>query len=417
MKVAVIGSGGAGLAAAWLLDERFDVTVYERDDRPGGHAHTLTVDVQGRPVSIDSGFEFFSQAMFPTFCRLLDVLKVPVRDFRMSLTLFNVYGGPTYIMPPIHRQPFLTASLAPRTISDLLRLRRILQAFAPVLRTQNKTMTVAQFLDEIHVPEDFRARLMYPFVQSGWGVSVEEFKSFIAYDVLKYAYLNAAAGLNPRNWKDIDGGTHTYVNFIVTSFNKVRLNVSTEIAAIERLENRYRVIDGNGKAEAFDHIVMATNAQQAASILSRIDAAAEMRKHLQQISYFETIIAIHGDRRLMPPARRHWSVVNLRHDGDYTSINVWKPWKSEIPVFKSWVTHNAHLPDPLYAVAKYLHPRVDRNYFAAQEKLQQLQGNANIWLAGMYMADVDCHESAILSAVNVAQRLAPGTARLKRLVP
>ena len=97
------------------------------------------------------------------------------------------------------------------------------------------------------------------------------------------------------------------------------------------------------------------------------------------------------------------------------TLSVWKHWKSEVPVIKSWVPHNAHLPEPLYAVTKYLHPRVDRSYFAAQEKLQQLQGNANIWLAGMYMADVDCHESAILSAVSVALRLAPGSARLKML--
>jgi predicted NAD/FAD-binding protein len=415
MKVAVIGSGAAGLTTAWLLDEQFDATVYERDDRLGGHAHTVTVDVQGKPVSVDSGFEFFSDAMFPTLCRLLDVLKVPMRHYRLSFTLFDVNGGPTYVMPPIHSGRLIPASLAPAALLDLLRFNRILQAFEPILRSQDKTMTVAQFLDELHVPEDLRARIVYPFLQAGWGVSVEDIKSFVAYDVLKYPYMNATSGVVRKNWKDIEGGTETYIKTITKSFVNVRLNVSTEVAVIERHENGYRVLDKNGNAEVFDHIVLATNAQQAASILCRIEAAEAIRRHLKQIIYFETTIAVHGDTRLMPPARNQWSTVNMRHDREYTLTNVWKHWKSEVPVIKSWVPHNAHLPEPLYAVTKYLHPRVDRSYFAAQEKLQQLQGNANIWLAGMYMADVDCHESAILSAVSVALRLAPGSARLKML--
>jgi predicted NAD/FAD-binding protein len=117
----------------------------------------------------------------------------------------------------------------------------------------------------------------------------------------------------------------------------------------------------------------------------------------------------------MPPQRQHWSTVNIRHDGRFSQCSVWRGQKSRASVFKSWVTHDDRLPQPLYALAMYLHPRVDLNYFALQRQLQQTQGRRNLWLAGMYMADVDCHESAVLSAVNVARCLAPNSARLKLL--
>jgi predicted NAD/FAD-binding protein len=107
--------------------------------------------------------------------------------------------------------------------------------------------------------------------------------------------------------------------------------------------------------------------------------------------------------------------VNIRFDGTYSQLTIWKPWKSQIPVFKSWITYDTQLPEPLYAIAKYHHARVDAAYFYAQKALQAYQGRHNLWLAGTYMHDVDCHESAVLSGVKVAQALAPNSARLKQL--
>jgi predicted NAD/FAD-binding protein len=142
-----------------------------------------------------------------------------------------------------------------------------------------------------------------------------------------------------------------------------------------------------------------------------------MCRVLNQITYFDTTIAIHGDPRLMPPKRQHWSTVNMRFDGAYSQLSIWKPWKSKsgAHVFRSWITHDAHLPDPLYATVKYLHPRVDTAYFSAQKALQQYQGVNNLWLAGVYTHDIDSHESAVISAVKIAQVLAPDSARLSML--
>ena len=261
---------------------------------------------------------------------------------------------------------------------------------------------------------------MYPYLQGGWGVSLDDIKTFAVFDILKYSVLNTPATLIPRGWKEVVGGTRTYVQALAQSFKRVRVKRATTITSIERVETGYRTHDSRGDVETYDHIVLATNANQAADALASTEGAEKARSYLRQFRYFATTIALHGDTRLMPPVRRHWSTVNIRYDGQFSQCSVWRPRHGdapEAPVFKSWVTHESALPDKLYATARYLHPRVDRTYFSLQKHLQRLQGRNNLWLAGMYMVDVDCHESVVLSAVNVARRLAPQSARLAQLAP
>ena len=146
-----------------------------------------------------------------------------------------------------------------------------------------------------------------------------------------------------------------------------------------------------------------------------LEGTEELRRELARFEYFKTLIAIHGDRRLMPADEEDWSVINIRHDGARSLNTIWKPWSSRRPVFRSWVTFETRLPDPLYRLATYYHPKVSPAYFEAQRAIGKLQGRNNLWLAGMYTHDVDCHESAVVSAVNVARRLDPASDRLVRL--
>ncbi|HEX2913188.1 MAG TPA: FAD-dependent oxidoreductase [Chloroflexia bacterium] len=416
MRVAVIGGGGAGLTSAWLLEERHEVTLYEKETRLGGHAHTLTLDVDGKPVNIDGGFEFISDSMFPTFMRFLRYLNVPLAPYQLTVTFFNTHNNDFYLMPPYHGWQLFPKGFAPNKLLDLLSFLRIVRASKPLIQAQDKSLTIEQYLDSLGVSEAFRRRFMYPYFQAQWGVSVEDVKTFIAYDALKYSYLNLPATPIPHTWQEIEGGTASYVQKLVDSFNNVRVRTGTGVCNIERTPDGYRVIDTNGEAHIYDHIVLATNANQAASALVTVEGTEAVRRYLNQISYFDTTIAIHSDTRLMPLQRKYWSVANLRYDGTYCQYSMWRSGKSSTtPVFKSWVTHDKVLPDKLYATVKYLHPRVDAAYFGAQAALQPFQGQKNIWLAGMYMVDVDCHESAINSAIAVGKRLAPDSARLSML--
>lgn len=415
MRIAVIGGGGAGLTTAWLLEHEHQVTLYEKEERLGGHAHTINLEIAGEQVSIDAGFEFISDAMFPTYLRLLNLLRVPLKPFTLYTTQYDTRTGDVYMMPPFHGlRPYFEA-LTPRKILDLLRFRRVLRAATPIMDTRDTSVTVEQFVNHLSLPEGFKTRFLYPFWQAGWGVSLEEIKSFMVYDVARYAYLSLPSGIVPRGWKEIEGGTQTYITAIRDELTNAQIKLGTAVTALRRENDLYQIEDSRGQTESYDAVVLATNANQAAAVLANVPEAQTMRQLLSQISYFETTIAIHGDTRLMPPKRKHWSTVNIRFDGTYSQLSVWKSWKSAVPVFRSWVTHETHLPDPLYATAEYRHPRVDAAYFDAQKALEPLQGMNHLWLAGVYTHDIDSHESAIISGIKVAQALAPESERLKRL--
>ncbi len=418
MKIAVIGSGAAGLATTWLLDPQHEVTLYDKEDRLGGHAHTIDVTVGDQVIGIEGGFEFFSEVMFPTFKRLLQLLAVPVTPFAMTATLWDTRTGYSYVLPPFRDGRIYLEGLTPRKTYDMLRFQGVVRASRDLMQRQDTSITVTQFFEQIRLPEDFQSRFMYPYLQAQWGVSREQVASFSTYNALRYSFLNRFEGLSAWGWQEVEGGTRRYVQALCNSLTHAQIRRSTNIQRICPMDGGYTVLDDKGPSERFDQVVLATNANQAGVLIADIPELAEMRALLNSVTYFETTIALHGDTRLMPPVHRHWSVANLRFDGRYSQFSMYKKWKSKgtAPLFKSWITHDSRLPDRLYATVKYLHPQVDLAYFHAQEVLQRYQGQHNLWLAGMYMHDVDCHESAVMSGVKVAQRLAPDSPRLRQLM-
>jgi len=118
----------------------------------------------------------------------------------------------------------------------------------------------------------------------------------------------------------------------------------------------------------------------------------------------------------MPRDRRDWCEANVRYDDRHSSFIMWKGWKSAHPIFRIWVTFDEKLPSPLYGLATYRHPKVDRQYFTARDELVRRQGQDNLWIVGVHAYGVDCHESAVMSAVPIAQQLAPASANLAALV-
>jgi predicted NAD/FAD-binding protein len=127
----------------------------------------------------------------------------------------------------------------------------------------------------------------------------------------------------------------------------------------------YRVTEADGRADDYDHLLLATDAATA-RIVADVPAAEPARRVLDRVSYFKTVIAVHGDARLMPARREHWSVVNTRWDGRHSQNTIWKPWRSRQPVLRSWVTYDRKMPAPLHALVTYRHGKIDLPYFQAQ---------------------------------------------------
>ena len=144
---------------------------------------------------------------------------------------------------------------------------------------------------------------------------------------------------------------------------------------------------------------------------------------LSKIRYFDTKIAIHGDPRFMPPDKKNWRIANIRYDGSHSVMTMYKSWKSKTPIFKTWLNYDVRAfddkggptPDKIYAMVYFKHPIVDKNYFEVQHEIKVLQGQRNLWFAGNWTYDNDSHESAINSAIFIAEKLSPDSKRVKIL--
>lgn len=420
--IGIIGAGASGLVTAWLLEQDYKVTLFEKENYVGGHVSTVPITIAGKEWHIEAGAEFFSDMMFPEFNKLLAILKVPVRQYPLTYTFYNTVSNHTLVLPPIQEGHILWRSCTPAHWFDLIHFKQFVDHGSSLVALEDQSITLKEYVDEIGLPTAFNHHFLYPFFAASWGVTAEDIQQFAAYDIIKWVLLNKPANLRSAHWKEIPGGLHTYIKALVSQLTNTHIITNNAVQSVEYNGNHYRVIDAQGNQHQFDHLVCATNAQTTAQFLNRIPQTENFKKTLENIEYFTAHIAIHGDKRLLPQNPADWSAANIAYNNYHSALTIAKPWMQEISVFRSWITYNVWndaptiFPEPLYATRTYHHPKVTLAYFQTQKRLRQLQGNNNLWIAGFYTHDTDSHNSAIVSAINIAKKLNPKSLRLAQLI-
>jgi predicted NAD/FAD-binding protein len=417
MKIGIIGGGIAGLVAAWLLQDHHNVTLFEQQDRLGGHADTIEIEQDGETCLIESGFEFFYDALFPRFNRLLALIGASISKYPASATLYSADQSKTTLFPPYNRGRVIWSGYQPRALADLLLFQQVITRSVSLIEAADPFITLEDYLRTLKLPDRFKTDFLYPFLLAEWCVELEEFKTFSAYNALKYVVTSRPKTFPALIYaNEVVGGMRAYIRALAGTLTQTRIQVMTNITSIARVEDHFLLHDENSGDYQFDHLVIATSACEASRALQHLNWVEKRRADLDRIEYFKTTIAIHEDRRMMPANVDYWSVVNTRYETTHSSNTVWKKWKSKRPIFRSWVTYDAKLPSRLHLVRTYYHPKVNLSYYRAQRNLNAQQGENNLWLAGLYMHDIDCHESALMSAVNVARVLDPQSSNLKALL-
>ncbi|KTC98393.1 FAD-dependent oxidoreductase [Legionella erythra] len=417
-RVAIIGGGAAGVVSAWLLEQDHEVTLYESQDRLGGHANSIDVEVDGKKIVVEAGAEFFNQYAYPHFMRLLNFYKIAVKPFTLVTTYYDTDGSDLIILPPYHDGQVEWQSLTPSNLRKLMNMKVVLDVGHHVMEEKDSTLTLEVLADSIHITEVFKDTFLYPFLAAGWGVTSDEIRTFSAFSVLQYMVTSYDNSSN--EWFEVETGLSSYITRMSRDLKNSRIHLNSHIANITFEQGAYVIEEDNGTRREFDHLVFATNAKIAAQLMKSLPEREALMKTLARVRYYDTQIAIHGDRRFMPPKEKDWRVANVRYDGVNSAMTIYKKWKSKTPVFKSWVTHDirapgdkgSQTPNHLYALIKYQHPYTDKAFFEAQKAAQAEQGQYNLWFAGMWMNDIGSHEDAIVSAIHIAERLAPNSARL-----
>lgn len=415
MKIGIIGGGISGLAAAWLLEHDAHITLFEQKNYLGGHAQTTYVNINDEQIPIESGFEFFNETMFPHFFRLMDILEVPTRSFQFTYSFFSDDRKNVTVLPPIQGSSIFWRTLSPAHLANLIQLKMVINNSWDIVRTKNTSITLGAFLDKLWLTKKFKKDFFLPLFASGWGVDGRECAEFAAYDMLSWIVCNKPMGLSGCYWNEVIDGVTSYVDKLCSQMTRAVLKTCASIVHITYDEKQYTIRTSDGASVNVDHLIVATNALQARELLSGIPHALQLCEVLKGIEYIHAKIAVHGDVSCMPLCPANWSVANVLYNGSDSMLTIYKKWKSNIPLFRSWVVPGFPMPKKIYSLEEYYHAKPNVSYFNTQRIIAQLQGKNNLWIAGIYTRDFDSHESALVSGIEIAKKLAPKSERLKKL--
>lgn len=310
MRIAVIGSGIAGLTCAHHLRRHHEVLLFEAADRPGGHTHTRDVTVDGRRIAVDSGFIVCNDRTYPRFLALLAELGVTTRETTMSFSVtardedFEYHGDSLGGLFAQRRNAVDPRFL--RMIAEYVRFNRVARAF---LASGDETTSLRAWLDRERFSRWFVERLIVPQASAVWSADPSSMSRFPAVFLLRFFANHGMLGLRDRpRWLTVEGGSRRYVDALLAPFAPGQLRLGRPVVAVRRAPDGVTVRTADGTATAVDHVVLACHSDQALAVLA--DPTAPERAVLGAIPYQENHATLHTDVSLLPRRRRAWSSWN-----------------------------------------------------------------------------------------------------------
>lgn len=409
-RVAVVGSGISGLSCAWLLSQSHDVTLFEADDRLGGHSNTVEAPAPGGPVAVDTGFIVYNEANYPNLTALFEHLDVPTKPALMSFAVSIDDGAFEYCSQGIgalfaQKRNYASPKFW-RMIGDLLRFQKQAPRDLPALERSGETLEA--YLTRGGYGLLFREAHLLPQAAAIWSCTMGQMADYPAASFVRF-YMNhnlLKVDLRPT-WRTVDGGSRAYVARLTAAF-KGRIVTNAGIAGVLRGLDGAALRFGDGRIERFDAVVLATHSDQALALLEA--PSAEDRRLLGAIQYRPNKVILHRDASLMPKRRKAWAAwthLGYSNRAGEGGVTYWMNELQSLPGPPLFVSLNpAKTPDPGLVIGEwdYEHPVFDAAAVAAQSELWSLQGRRNVWFAGAWFGS-GFHEDGLQAGLAVAEQL------------
>ncbi|QNH75735.1 FAD-dependent oxidoreductase [Pseudomonas protegens] len=409
MKIAIIGSGIAGLTCAYVLNRRHDIRVFEASSWIGGHTHTVEVSHNGETQSVDTGFIVFNDWTYPNFIRLLGQIGVKFKPTEMSFSVCDPASGLEYNGNNLNslfaqRRNLLSPGFW-GMLRDILRFNK-----AALLDLQQQRIaadtTLGQYLKDQGYGERFIQHYIVPMGSAIWSMSRVQMLGFPLQFFVRFFKNHGLLSVNNRpQWCVIEGGSSRYIEPLTASFRE-HIRLDCPVQRVERDETGVLIHSAAG-SERFDKVVFACHSDQALQLLASPSRAE--REILQALPYADNDVVLHTDTRLLPRRRLAWASWNYRLDasGDKAAavtydMNILQGLKSDTTFCVS--LNQTAVIDPTQILARftYAHPQYSLEAVAAQARWGELQGAQHSFYCGAYWAN-GFHEDGVVSALRVAQ--------------
>jgi predicted NAD/FAD-binding protein len=410
MKIAIVGTGVAGLVTAHLLHPRHEITVFEADARIGGHVSTVDVTIGGAPWSVDTGFIVYNERTYPGFTRLLHALGVATQASEMS---FGVACERTGIEWGSRGLGALLAD--PRNLlrADYRRMlgdvRRFFREAPGLLELDEPKLALGDWLCGAGYSPAFVDLFLVPMGAAIWSASPGEFLRFPAQTFVRFFANHGLLALRGApEWRVVRGGSRRYVEALVAPFRD-RIRTRCPVRAVRRRPGGGVELAAGGAVHRFDRVVLACHSDQALAVLR--GARLLERRVLSAIRYQENDTLLHTDASVMPRRRRAWASWNYRVPADGRErvfvtyhMNRLQSLPEAPDLFVTLNGSDAVDPERVLARFTYHHPVFDAEAVAAQRLHPAIDGQGGVHFAGAYWGH-GFHEDGLRSAHTVAARI------------
>jgi predicted NAD/FAD-binding protein len=414
--IAIIGTGIAGLGCAHFLQHRYRLSLYEKEQHVGGHAHTLSVNDERGTVAIDTGFMTYNEVTYPNLSRLFRELGVASRSSSMSFSVQHLPSKLEFCGSSLNHLFGQRRNLfRPAFWKMLAQIHRFNREAAQAIESpRHQAQSLGDYVRERDYGEPFLNYYLLPMSCAVWSMPPDRMLQFPATTLLRFFHNHGFLGLHTQHpWRTVCGGARTYVNQLIAPFRD-RIYLKRAAAAVRRDRERkqVQVTDESGHSAHYDHVILACHADQALQLLH--DADQQEHATLGQFAYQPNTALLHTDARVMPRTPRCWSSWNYRiddADGGRVApstiywINRLQGIDTERNYFVSINGEETLQPQSVLQRIHYHHPLFDDGAIRAQRQLPRLnERRSGVYLCGSYFR-YGFHEDAFSSALQLSRLL------------
>lgn len=407
-KVAVIGTGMAGMSISYFLRNEYDITVFEKNNYIGGHTNTVEVEEEGKKLPVDTGFMVFNEVTYPLLIKLFNELGVDYYNTDMSFSVKHIPTGLEYNGSSVdglfcQRKNILN----PTYLKMLYQINRFNKQAPKLLESgELDNLTIMDMVNKYGYGPEMFHKFLSPMSSAVWSTPPDKMGNFPAKTLVQFFYNHGFLGLDTQHqWKTVKGGSREYRNKLISSFEN-KIHTSNGAKKVRKLDNmKYEVKTDDGQTAQFDHVIFACHADEALELIKNPN---EMQgKLLAPFKYQENIAVLHQDKSVMPITRKAWSSWNYVLNSDSEAYTVY--YMNSLQKISDKNDYFININGEKYVDKSkvlqrivYHHPLFNNETQKAQETLFDLNRlSEGLFFCGSYFR-YGFHEDALLSSVNLA---------------
>ena len=424
MRIAVVGSGISGNAAARLLAVEHEVDLFEADSHLGGHARTVSVSAYGRQVDADVAFMVLNERTYPNLCRMFSLLGVETQDSDMSLSVRCQRTGLEYQGSSLNGLFTQRANLlSPRffeMLGEIIRFNREAIAFCDGV---DERKLLGEFLDQIGVGEMFRQQYLLPMSAAIWSADPACLEAFPAKFILGFFKNHGLLQIRNRpQWKTVSGRSRQYVKSLMGPLSH-RIHLESPVLSVRRLDptdakTKVELEVQGRQNQIYDHVVLACHADQALKMLS--DATESEVEVLGKFPYQSNRAVLHTDPSCLPSRSRAWASWNYhipKQQSDCVSVtydlNRLQRLELPGPLCLTLNPSDEIRSSEIIQEYDFTHPAFTLDSIDAQRRFSEVSGRLGVSFCGAYWG-YGFHEDGLKSALAVAESFGLGLDDLPR---